>query len=181
MGPRRRPRRRRGWHHPRRGSIGRSDLDRWATDPDFWIRRSSLLAELKPLRNGSDLGPFLRRANQMLDEEFFIRKAIGWVLREVGKRRPDEVIAWLAPRTGRASGSRCARPSATCPRQTAIGSWPRTGAPAGRPGAAAAAPVPRRYGQGLREWRVRVPAFQALAHIGHEIADLGAIEDAVVE
>ena len=41
----------------------------------------------------------------MLDEkEFFIRKAIGWVLREVGKRRPVEVTAWLAPRTHRASG-----------------------------------------------------------------------------
>ena len=80
-------------------------LDRWAADPDFWIRRSSLLAELRPLREGADLAPFLRRADAMLDEkEFFIRKAIGWVLREVGKRRPDEVIAWLAPRTHRASG-----------------------------------------------------------------------------
>jgi 3-methyladenine DNA glycosylase AlkD len=80
-------------------------LDRWATDPDFWIRRASLLAELRPLRDGSDLAPFLRRADAMLDEkEFFIRKAIGWVLREVGKRRPAEVVAWLAPRTHRASG-----------------------------------------------------------------------------
>jgi 3-methyladenine DNA glycosylase AlkD len=41
----------------------------------------------------------------MLDEkEFFIRKAIGWVLREVGKQRPDEVFEWLAPRTARTSG-----------------------------------------------------------------------------
>jgi 3-methyladenine DNA glycosylase AlkD len=80
-------------------------LDRWATDPDFWIRRSSLLAELRPLRAGADLAPFPRRADGMLEErEFFIRKAIGWVLREVGKRRPDEVVAWLAPRTHRASG-----------------------------------------------------------------------------
>ena len=80
-------------------------LDRWAADPDFWIRRSSLLAELQRLRKGADLGPFLRRADLMLDEkEFFIRKAIGWVLREVGKRRPAEVTAWLAPRTHRASG-----------------------------------------------------------------------------
>ena len=80
-------------------------LDRWATDPDFWIRRSSLLAELLPLRDGADLAPFLRRADAMLEEkEFFIRKAIGWVLREVGKRRPNEVVAWLAPRTHRASG-----------------------------------------------------------------------------
>ncbi len=80
-------------------------LDRWATDPDFWIRRSSLLAELRPLRNGADLAPFLRRADAMLEEkEFFIRKAIGWVLREVSKKRPDEVIAWIAPRSHRASG-----------------------------------------------------------------------------
>jgi 3-methyladenine DNA glycosylase AlkD len=80
-------------------------LDRWSSDSDFWIRRSSLLAELRPLRAGTDLAPFLRRADRMLDEkEFFIRKAIGWVLREVGKRRPDEVAAWLSPRTHRASG-----------------------------------------------------------------------------
>ena len=80
-------------------------LDRWATDPDFWIRRSSLLAELRPLRAGAELAPFLRRADAMLGErEFFIRKAIGWVLREVGKRRQEEVVAWIAPRTHRASG-----------------------------------------------------------------------------
>jgi 3-methyladenine DNA glycosylase AlkD len=80
-------------------------LDRWAGDPDFWIRRSALLAELRPLRAGADLGPFLRRADAMLDErEFFIRKAIGWVLREVAKRRPDEVVAWISTRTQRASG-----------------------------------------------------------------------------
>ena len=80
-------------------------MDRWATDDDFWVRRSSLLAELRPIRQGAALDRFLRRAEPMLDErEFFIRKAIGWVLREAGKRRPDEVVAWLAPRTHRASG-----------------------------------------------------------------------------
>jgi 3-methyladenine DNA glycosylase AlkD len=41
----------------------------------------------------------------MLEErQFFIRKAIGWVLRETSKRRPDEVYRWIAPRTHRASG-----------------------------------------------------------------------------
>jgi 3-methyladenine DNA glycosylase AlkD len=80
-------------------------MDRWATDPDFWIRRSSLLAELWPLRGGADMAPFLRRADAMLEEkEFFIRKAIGWVLRESAKRRAAEVVAWIAPRTHRASG-----------------------------------------------------------------------------
>jgi 3-methyladenine DNA glycosylase AlkD len=83
----------------------RRTLDRWARDEDFWIRRSSLLAELKPLKHGAPFEPFGRRADVMLDEtEFFIRKAIGWVLRETSKRRPDEVYDWIAPRTDRASG-----------------------------------------------------------------------------
>ena len=80
-------------------------LDRWATDADFWVRRSALLAWLRPLRAGAPLERFLSYADAMLEErEFFIRKAIGWVLREVGKRRPREVADWLAPRTHRASG-----------------------------------------------------------------------------
>ena len=80
-------------------------VDRWATDDDFWLRRASLLAELRALRAGAALDRFVARADPMLDErEFFIRKAIGWVLREAGKRRPDDVVAWLAPRTHRASG-----------------------------------------------------------------------------
>ena len=80
-------------------------LDGWAKDPDFWVRRSSLLAELKPLKNGAPFAPVAARADALLDErEFFIRKAIGWVLRETSKKRPDEVYDWLAPRTHRASG-----------------------------------------------------------------------------
>jgi 3-methyladenine DNA glycosylase AlkD len=80
-------------------------LDAWARDDDFWVRRSALLAQLRPLRAGAELDRFGRYADAMLDErEFFIRKAIGWVLRETGKIRPDEVFAWLLPRAARASG-----------------------------------------------------------------------------
>ncbi len=81
-------------------------LDRWAADEDFWLRRSALLALLRPLRRGAgDFERFARYADAMLEErEFFIRKAIGWVLREVAKRRPQQVAAWLAPRTHRLSG-----------------------------------------------------------------------------
>jgi 3-methyladenine DNA glycosylase AlkD len=82
-------------------------LDRWAGDDDFWVRRAALLAELRPIRAGDPaaFARFTARADPMLDErEFFIRKAIGWVLREAGKRLPGDVAAWLEPRTGRASG-----------------------------------------------------------------------------
>jgi 3-methyladenine DNA glycosylase AlkD len=83
----------------------RTVLDGWSTDADFWIRRASLLAELRPIRHGAPMDRFLARADRLLDErEFFIRKAIGWVLREAGKGRPDEVAAWLEPRAHRASG-----------------------------------------------------------------------------
>ena len=80
-------------------------LDAWAKDDDFWVRRSALLAQLLPLKHGASFRRFASYADVMLDEkEFFIRKAIGWVLRETAKRRPDEVYEWLAPRAHRASG-----------------------------------------------------------------------------
>jgi 3-methyladenine DNA glycosylase AlkD len=83
-----------------------AQLDKWVRDDDFWIRRSAPLALLRPLRRGSgDFERFGRYADQLLDEkEFFIRKAIGWVLRETSKRRPKLVYDWLKPRMARASG-----------------------------------------------------------------------------
>lgn len=85
--------------------LGRT-LDRWAKDEDFWIRRSALLALLVALREGrGDLARFGALAEPMLGEkEFFIRKAIGWVLRDTSRRRPREVAAWLRPRAAKASG-----------------------------------------------------------------------------
>jgi 3-methyladenine DNA glycosylase AlkD len=88
--------------HPNLGST----LDRWAGDDDFWIRRSALLTLLGPLRRGDgDFARFSRYADGMLEEtEFFIRKAIGWVLRETARKRPALVYRWLLPRARRASG-----------------------------------------------------------------------------
>jgi 3-methyladenine DNA glycosylase AlkD len=81
-------------------------LDAFAEHRDFWIRRSAMLAHLPQLRRGGgDFARFARYADAMLEEpEFFIRKAIGWVLRETSKRRPALVADWLAPRIHRASG-----------------------------------------------------------------------------
>ncbi|MCB9596764.1 MAG: DNA alkylation repair protein [Sandaracinaceae bacterium] len=87
--------------------LGLADtLDRWSEDDDFWIRRASMLSLLKPLRaGGGDWDRFARYADAMLEEkEFFIRKAIGWILRDVGRKRPALAEAFIAPRTHRASG-----------------------------------------------------------------------------
>lgn len=80
-------------------------LDRWAVDPDFWLRRTAMLALLPQLRRGAGDWPrFVRYADaQLADREFFLRKAIGWILREVGKQRPTLVVEFLAPRLARTS------------------------------------------------------------------------------
>jgi 3-methyladenine DNA glycosylase AlkD len=81
-------------------------LDGWAQDENFWVRRSALLALLTPLkRGGGDFERFSRYADAMLDErEFFVAKAIGWVLRETAKRRPELVAGWLLVRAPRVAG-----------------------------------------------------------------------------
>lgn len=88
--------------YPEMGSV----LDRWAADDDFWMRRSALLALLPGLRRGAgDFERFSRYADAMLGErQFFVRKAIGWVLRDTGRKRPTMVYEWLLRRAGRVSG-----------------------------------------------------------------------------
>ena len=85
----------------------RASLDRWAADADLWMRRTVLLRFLLPVRRGERAAfeAFTGYADRMLEErEFLVRKAIGWVLREYGKRDPEEVAAWLEPRLVRAAG-----------------------------------------------------------------------------
>ncbi len=81
-------------------------IDRWAADADFWVRRSALLALLRGIRDRRpDLARFTRYAEPMLAErEFFIRKAIGWVLREISKRDPAWVASWTELRLAEMSG-----------------------------------------------------------------------------
>jgi 3-methyladenine DNA glycosylase AlkD len=76
-------------------------LDRWSTHSNFWLRRAAMLSLLGPLRaGGGDFEQFSRYAEPMLQEkEFFIRKAIGWILRETSKKRPELVYKWLADHT----------------------------------------------------------------------------------
>jgi len=77
-----------------RGQI-RSILDRWIDDPDLWIRRTAIIAQVqhKEATDGAQLfGYCLQRRN---DKEFFIRKAIGWALRAYSKSNPEQVRDFL--------------------------------------------------------------------------------------
>ena len=70
-------------------------LDGWSVDKNFWVRRYSLLVLMRSLVSDDEQwSRFVRYADSMIEEkEFFIRKAIGWVLREVAKVRPVPVAA----------------------------------------------------------------------------------------
>ena len=81
-------------------------LDRWIGDADFWIRRAALLALIAGIRAGTpDLSRIAEFSDALLEErEFFIRKAIGWLLRELAKKDPNWVVSFIEPRRDRASG-----------------------------------------------------------------------------
>jgi 3-methyladenine DNA glycosylase AlkD len=66
-------------------------LSRWIKHPNFWVRRTALLALHDSLQAGEgNFDCFAKLATALLgDQEFFIRKAIGWVLRATAKRRPE--------------------------------------------------------------------------------------------
>jgi 3-methyladenine DNA glycosylase AlkD len=71
-------------------------LLRWSTDPDFWIRRASITAQLSAKKNTDvSLLSQVIEAN-LADREFFIRKAIGWALREYAKTDPAWVRQFVA-------------------------------------------------------------------------------------
>ncbi len=72
------------------------ELVGWRVDENMWVRRASLLAHLKH-KTATNTG-LLGETIEMLahEEEFFIRKAIGWVLREYSKTDPAWVRDFVA-------------------------------------------------------------------------------------
>ena len=79
-------------------------IERWIDDDDMWIRRTALLSHLKH-KNATDAAQLFRHCLKRADEtQFFIRKAIGWALREYSKTDPRAVRAFLTKNRKRLSG-----------------------------------------------------------------------------
>jgi 3-methyladenine DNA glycosylase AlkD len=84
-------------------------VDAWSVDPDsLWVRRTAMLAQLRhKARTDTDLLARVLVAN--LDDtaygrEFFVRKALGWALREHARTDPGWVRAFVARHDARLSG-----------------------------------------------------------------------------
>ncbi|MFX3635591.1 MAG: DNA alkylation repair protein [Candidatus Pristimantibacillus sp.] len=70
--------------------------ERWIESDNLWLRRTAILFQLK-YKQRTDTGRLFDYINRTKDEkEFFIRKAIGWALREYSKTDEEAVIDFVA-------------------------------------------------------------------------------------
>ncbi|MBX2798990.1 MAG: DNA alkylation repair protein [Myxococcales bacterium] len=79
-------------------------LKRWITDEDLWIRRTAILAQLKHREQTDNQLLFAFCLAQASDTSFWIRKAIGWALRQHARTDADAVRAFLATHGAALSG-----------------------------------------------------------------------------
>jgi len=76
----------------------------WSIDMDMWKRRSSILCQLLA-KNETDLDLLYACIEPSIGStEFFLRKAIGWALRQYAWTDPDEIARYVAVNEGRLSG-----------------------------------------------------------------------------
>lgn len=71
-------------------------LRQWSRDPDMWIRRASITSQLRAKRATDTVLLADVIEPNLADREFFIRKAIGWALREFAKTAPEWVEEFVA-------------------------------------------------------------------------------------
>jgi 3-methyladenine DNA glycosylase AlkD len=76
----------------------------WSTDPNMWKRRVSIICQLK-FKRETDLDLlYANIAPNLAAREFFIRKAIGWALRQYAWTDPREVARYVRANESRLSG-----------------------------------------------------------------------------
>jgi len=79
-------------------------MRRWATDADMWKRRAAILCQLR-FKGDTDLDLLYACIEPNLAHtEFFIRKAIGWALRQYAWTDPREVQRYVKVNRARLSG-----------------------------------------------------------------------------
>ncbi|MEV6648516.1 DNA alkylation repair protein [Amycolatopsis sp. NPDC051371] len=89
------------------GPILRADRDRvtpimlsWAADRDLWRRRTAIICQIGA-KEDTDTDLLTRTIEPAITEpEFFLRKGIGWALREYAKTAPDWVRCFVDDHPG---------------------------------------------------------------------------------
>jgi 3-methyladenine DNA glycosylase AlkD len=81
----------------------RKEMDVWAGDENPWVARTAILHQLKAKKLTDASRLFEYCALRSGDSEFFIRKAIGWALRQYARIDPDAVRRFVADNRERLS------------------------------------------------------------------------------
>jgi len=72
------------------------ELAEWTRHPNMWIRRAALIFTLPFAKKGMNPEPMLRWIQEYAyDSDWFIQKAIGWWLRDLGEHNPRRVVQFL--------------------------------------------------------------------------------------
>ena len=75
-------------------------IRQWSVDQDRWLRRSSIICQLG-FKDRTDVDLLSEViASNLSDREFFVRKAIGWALRQYARTDPDWVRAFVRAHEG---------------------------------------------------------------------------------
>jgi 3-methyladenine DNA glycosylase AlkD len=81
-------------------------MRKWSVHPDRWLRRTSVICQLGA-RDGIDLALLTDAIEANLDDpDFFLRKGIGWALRQHARTDPEWVLAFVDAHPGLSSLSR---------------------------------------------------------------------------
>ena len=81
-----------------------AEMDRWVLSDNFWLARAALLHQLG-YRERTDSARLFRYCEaRAADREFFIRKAVGWALRQYARTDPDRVRAFVEEHDAELSG-----------------------------------------------------------------------------
>lgn len=79
-------------------------IRRWLDDEDLWLRRTAIICQLGH-KEATDTALLFDACRTRADDaDFFIRKAIGWALRQYARTDPDAVRAFLSEMGERLSG-----------------------------------------------------------------------------
>jgi 3-methyladenine DNA glycosylase AlkD len=68
----------------------------WSRGPDLWLRRTAIICQVGFKRETDQELLYTCIAPSLGERNFFVRKAIGWALREYSKTAPAAVAAYVA-------------------------------------------------------------------------------------
>ncbi len=79
-------------------------VDTWIADENMWLRRTAIICQVGAKERTDADRLFRFCAQRAFEKEFFIRKAVGWALRQYAREEPELVARFVVDHRDRLSG-----------------------------------------------------------------------------